>query len=184
MRQVKALLLRRGKLGEEISPADRADVGMSGGAVQVTRAELDGLALFSGLSDATLEFLRLRLRCVSYKASCSVFVEGDPGPTLYALLSGEVELIKKSAHGKEVSLARLGPGRWFGEGGLIDMEPREASARALSDVELLRLTSADLDALYRHDPKGYSLLVLNVARGLSRRLRSVHGLLADALDKA
>ena len=44
-----------------------------------------------------------------------------------------------------------------------------------------------MDALYRHDLKSYTLIILNIARDLSRRLRVTDGLLADftatALDE-
>ena len=36
-----------------------------------------------------------------------------------------------------------------------------------------------MDALYRHDLKSYTLIVLNLARELSRRLRVADGILAD-----
>ncbi|MBL9111553.1 MAG: hypothetical protein JNM74_19855 [Myxococcales bacterium] len=36
-----------------------------------------------------------------------------------------------------------------------------------------------MDALYRHDLKAYTLIVLNIAREMSRRLRVTDGLLAD-----
>jgi hypothetical protein len=36
-----------------------------------------------------------------------------------------------------------------------------------------------MDALYRHDLKSYTLIILNIARDLSRRLRVTDGLLAD-----
>ena len=50
---------------------------------------------------------------------------------------------------------------------------------ALAPARLLRLAAEDLDALYRHDIKSYAIVVLNVARDLSRRLRVTDGILAD-----
>jgi CRP/FNR family cyclic AMP-dependent transcriptional regulator len=43
------------------------------------------------------------------------------------------------------------------------------------------LSSADLDALYRHDVRSYAIIVLNIARELSRRLRVADGILADLI---
>ena len=78
-----------------------------------------------------------------------------------------------------VCVATLGPGHWFGEMSVLDVQVRSASVRALSPCRLLVLTARDLDALYRRDLKSYTLLVLNVARELSRRLRLVDDLVAD-----
>jgi CRP/FNR family transcriptional regulator, cyclic AMP receptor protein len=59
------------------------------------------------------------------------------------------------------------------------MQPRSATVRALAPSRLIRITNEDLDALYRFDLKSYALVVLNVARDLSRRLRVTDGIVAD-----
>jgi len=41
------------------------------------------------------------------------------------------------------------------------------------------MTSEDMDALYRADLKAYTLVVLNIARDMSRRLRVTDGILAE-----
>ena len=45
-----------------------------------------------------------------------------------------------------------------------------------------RISASDLDALYRYDLRSYSLIVLNLARELSRRLRVADGILADLIS--
>jgi CRP-like cAMP-binding protein len=62
---------------------------------------------------------------------------------------------------------------------ILDVQPRSATVVALAPSRLLRVTSEALDGLYRRDLKAYSLIVLNVARELSRRLRVADALLAD-----
>ena len=62
---------------------------------------------------------------------------------------------------------------------MLDMQERSATVRAVAPSRLLTITSEDLDALYRFDLKSYALIVLNVARDLSRRLRVTDGLLAE-----
>ena len=42
-----------------------------------------------------------------------------------------------------------------------------------------RISTEEMDAIYRHDLKSYTLVILNIARDLSRRLRVTDGLLAD-----
>jgi CRP-like cAMP-binding protein len=86
---------------------------------------------------------------------------------------------KQSQAGVEARVAMLGPGDWFGEMSILDVQPRSASVRTLAPARLLRIRATDLDALYRHDLKAYAIIVLNIARELSRRLRVADGLLAD-----
>jgi CRP-like cAMP-binding protein len=64
---------------------------------------------------------------------------------------------------------------------IVDVQPRSASIRALAPSSLLRLTTYDLDQLYRQDLKAYAIIVLNLARELSRRLRVADGVLADLI---
>ena len=53
--------------------------------------------------------------------------------------------------------------------------------RTLAPGRLIRLSASDLDALYRHDVRSYAIIVLNLARELSRRLRVADGILADLI---
>jgi len=59
--------------------------------------------------------------------------------------------------------------------------PRSATVRALAPARLLRLSAQDLDTLYRKDMKAYAIIVLNIAREMSRRLRVADGILADLM---
>ena len=107
------------------------------------------------------------------------FREGDPGREMFVLLSGELEVLKKSRRGRDTRVAILGPSDCFGEMSVIDLQPRSATLRALAPTRLLRVSAEDLDLLYRTDLKSYALLVLNIARDLSRRLRVADGLVAQ-----
>ena len=90
---------------------------------------------------------------------------------------GDLEVI----HGVDARVAVLGPGDWFGEMGVVDIQPRSATVRALAPSRLVKFTAQDMDALYRHDVRSYSIVILNLARELSRRLRVADGILADLI---
>jgi CRP-like cAMP-binding protein len=59
--------------------------------------------------------------------------------------------------------------------------PRSATVRALAPSRLMRLSASDLDALYRRDVKAYSIIILNIAREMSRRLRVADGIIAEMM---
>jgi CRP/FNR family cyclic AMP-dependent transcriptional regulator len=145
----------------------------------VTNAQLRDVGLFGALSDEFLEHLVSTLSVVNILPGDNVFKEGDPAREMYVVLDGEIEVLKKSRRGRETRVAILGPNDCFGEMSIIDMQPRSATVRALGPARLLRITTEEMDALYRHDLKSYTLIVLNIARDLSRRLRVTDGLLAD-----
>ncbi len=146
---------------------------------QVSPSELRTIGLFGALSDEVLAHLAATLSVTTPSAGVVVFNEGDEAREMYVVVSGEMEVLKRSQRGIDARVAMLGPGDWFGEMSIVDVQPRSATVRALAPSRLLRITSADLDALYRYDLKSYAIIVLNLARELSRRLRVADGILAD-----
>jgi CRP-like cAMP-binding protein len=145
----------------------------------VTSTQLREIGLFGALSDDVLEHLCASLREKRVGAGDAVFREGDPAREMYVLLDGEMEVLKKSRRGRDQRVAILGPNDSFGEMSIIDMQPRSATVRAVAPSRVLRISTEDMDALYRYDLKSYTLIVLNIARELSRRLRVTDSILAD-----
>ena len=136
------------------------------------------IGIFGALSDEVLARLA-EMEQLMLSPGQLVFAEGDHGREMYIVLDGEVEVLKRSRKGRDQRVAILGPNDAFGEMSIIDVQPRSATVRTLGPTRLLRIRSDDLDALYRSDLRGYAILVLNLARDLSRRLRVTDGLMAD-----
>jgi CRP-like cAMP-binding protein len=146
----------------------------------LTPGALREIGLFGALGDEVLAHLAKTLKVLQAAPGDAIFREGDgDAREMFTVLEGEIEVLKRSRRGRDTRIAILGPGDWFGEMSVIDMQTRSATVRALAPARLARFTSEDMNALYRFDVKSYSLVVLNIARGLSRRLRVTDGLLAD-----
>jgi CRP-like cAMP-binding protein len=138
------------------------------------------IALFGGLSDEVLDSFARSLKVVRAATGDIVFAEGDTAAReMFVILDGEVEILKKGRHGRSARVAILGIGDCFGEMSIIDMQSRSASVRVLAPTLLAKIASEDLDALYRRDLRSYVLIVLNIARDLSRRLRVANALLSN-----
>jgi CRP/FNR family cyclic AMP-dependent transcriptional regulator len=150
-------------------------------AQTLTTAELGAIGLFAALPNEVLDHLAATLELRSFAAGDIVFHEGDTARDMFAVVSGEMEVLKHSRLGSEARVAVLGPGDWFGEMSIVDVQPRSASVRVLSPSRVVRVTAADFDALYRRDIRAYALIILNLARELSRRLRVADGILADLI---
>lgn len=136
------------------------------------------VGLFGGLNDTAVETLARAHEVVDVPAGHSVYREGEPGREMFVVLEGEIELFRDVA-GVPMHVASVARNDWFGEMSMLDILPRPSTARAVTPARLLRLTAHDLDVLYRRDLKAYTLLVLNIAREMSRRLRQVDSLLAN-----
>lgn len=132
--------------------------------------QLAQCALFGGLDDECRRELCARMECVSVPQDGVVYEEGDPARAMYVVTSGRLRAFKTSLGPKAV-MADLVAGDFFGDMSFIDMQPRSATVRAVEPSDLWRLDFAVLRQAYQSDLKCYTLLVMNIARELSRRLR-------------
>ncbi len=72
-------------------------------------------------------------------ANTTIFREGDESDVAYMVIKGRIELTK-NVKGAEIFLAEIGAGDLFGEMGMIDGKVRSATATALEDVVLQRIS--------------------------------------------
>ncbi|HEY6879086.1 MAG TPA: cyclic nucleotide-binding domain-containing protein [Polyangiales bacterium] len=146
----------------------------------ITSAALRDIGLFGGISDESLGRLATELPERRAEPGSVVVSEGELSTEMFVVIGGELEVVKRALDGSQVRVAMLGPGDWFGEMAILDVQPRSASVRALAPSLLLSMSADQVDRLlYRVSPKDYSLLVMNIARELSRRLRVADGILAQ-----
>lgn len=139
---------------------------------QAAQKRLREIGLFGGLGDETLGFFGEKLSAVAFEQGQSIYREGESGRVLYVILEGQVELLRRGKDEHEHVARTLSAGQWFGEKSILDVQPRPTSARASMPSLLLPISAQDLDGLYRRDLKEYALLVLNLAREISRQLRA------------
>ena len=142
---------------------------------------LQQMAIFGGVGDETIEFLLARARTVRAAAGSTFMREGDAATGLFVLLEGRVA-IRRRWNAREMLLRELGPGDCFGEMALLDLGPRSATVHALQDSSALELGTELLHQFFERDPRQFALMQMNIARELSRRLRSAFDLLFAATD--
>src|ERR1700681_1063353 len=95
-----------------------------------------------------------------------VFDQGDTMRVVYMVKRGAVRIARETRDGKDVTVALLGAGDFFGEETLFDDRPRTTVAVILEDALLCTVRADDLFALLARDPG----LALNVAKMLRTRL--------------
>jgi CRP-like cAMP-binding protein len=100
--------------------------------------------------------------------------EGDPGSTFFFLVSGSVSVCRIMPDGREMILAILKDGDFFGEMAMFDSSLRSASIKTLTDVEVGAIRYSDFLVLLDENPRiGRSLAI-----ALSERLRVANALIA------
>jgi len=138
-----------------------------------TLSPLERLPIFTGLGLEALELLAAKASTNRVKEGAVILREGETGRQMFLIVSGAVRICKHKAAGGDVELARLGAGDFFGEMCILDTLPRSATVAALEETVLLGLDSMAFLALYNQMPKDYGIVLLNMARDLSRRLRKL-----------
>jgi CRP/FNR family cyclic AMP-dependent transcriptional regulator len=147
-----------------------------GSQTSATRSILEDVALFGGLTSEERAALAARLRRRRFRKGWTIFLHGDHGRDLFIVESGSVKICMTTADGKEITLAILGPGEFFGELALLDGEPRSSDAITMEDSEFLLLERAEFLQFINEHPS----VALRVMEVLSRRLRADNQLVQDA----
>ncbi len=161
----------------DIKPRD----GVRKMSIERITDRLNDFSIFGGIDGAALEKLDDLFDVRTYEPGDHLIDEGAQGNRLYILTSGEVAV---SMHGDsgadgEVPLAKLNAGESFGEMELIDTQKRSATVIATTETETLELTNMGLLKIFERDPDSFRMLMMNLARDLSRRLRAADRRLAE-----
>ncbi len=126
------------------------------------------IPFLAGLEPEAAAVVRARMVPVAVAGGSALFGQGEAGDALYTLVSGAIGISTVGTMGPPRRIARLSPPESFGEMALLSPAPRSATATALRDSSLLRLTRADFEAVVAHHPQ----VLLYFARRLTERIRT------------
>lgn len=141
------------------------------GQFRVRAAFLRRVALFQDLGRRDLGHLIQSLLEKTYAEGELLFDEGDIGRALFIVESGAVELFKRGADGTPQVLASAVRGDFFGEMALLEELPRSASAVARTEAKVYLLYRTRLFGLIQSRPRVGVMILDQLARLLSARLR-------------
>src|SRR5690606_29434825 len=106
-------------------------------------------------------------RCYPYRST--IIYEGDVCNTLYSIVEGSVSVILEDDEGKEVVIAYLNPGDFFGEMGLFEQqEARSAWCRTRTVCEIAEISYANFNQYIRTHPE----IVFTIGKQMAHRLRN------------
>ena len=97
-----------------------------------------------------------------------IFAQGDPADAVFYVQAGQVKLTIISAHGKEAVVGIFSPTDFFGEASLAGQPLRIATATAMSECRIVRISKAAMIRIL-HDETSFSELF--VAHLVSRNIR-------------
>jgi CRP/FNR family cyclic AMP-dependent transcriptional regulator len=131
---------------------------------------LEKSSLWSGLSKKDLKSIVRLSKERTYETGDVIVQKGEGGVGFYLILEGSVEIRSDGT-----TIAKLGPGQFFGEMSVIDNQPRSADVVAIEPSRCLILSAWSFNALISENPK----IALRMLQEFVRRLRSTNQALRD-----
>ncbi|RRJ84741.1 cyclic nucleotide-binding domain-containing protein [Aestuariirhabdus litorea] len=127
--------------------------------------QLAKVPMFSKLETSKLRLIAFTSEALTYQAGETLFEKDQPADSAFVIMSGAVEVLANGA-GTELVVAVRGANSLIGEMAVITKQPRSATIRARSEVEVLRIGEDIFIKLLTENPE----VSLDVMRQLSHKL--------------
>lgn len=128
---------------------------------------LQSVELFWDLKDEELGYISEKMVARKYDPGNFIFLEESDGEQCFFVVKGSVKVTRLSKDGREVILAMLDEGEFFGEMSLLDGKSRSANVIALEKTEVLTLNRKDFLIVLQEYPK----IAIQLLKELASRLR-------------
>lgn len=145
----------------------------------MTVEAIRSVPLFASLSDDAAHELMTLLKSRVVTAGTSLFRAGELGDAMYLIQSGRVRIAVHDAEGKEIVLAELAQGDFFGEMAIIDGKQRSADAAVIEDAHLSVLSRENFLSFINSNP-GVALEMLSA---VFQRLRHTDKMLQQRVSR-
>jgi CRP-like cAMP-binding protein len=123
--------------------------------------------IFRDLGSDALDQLCRYAKHMSLKRGATICSKGDPGNSLFAVISGTVKISVSSPDGRNAILNLINAGDTFGEIAVLDGQPRSTDAIANTNCELFVIDRRDFMPFLRSQPE----LAMKFIELLCARLR-------------
>lgn len=143
---------------------------------------IEAVPMFSELARPEVQSLAGYLRAYEAKKGALIFKEGTKGMFMCVVISGRVDILKEDQERDQKKVAVVRPGKSMGEMSLLDELPYSATAMAQEDTQLLLLTRMNFLRLSEERPLLCNVVLKQIARLMSLRLRQTTGILLDYLS--
>ena len=111
---------------------------------------------------------------ITFTAGTRIFEEGDKGKDAYLIQKGYVEISNGMGDSKKV-LSIIGPGEIFGEISVLDGSSRTATATAIHETVVSRVTHEQIHSAIESEGPLTQLLLHSAIRRLRQSLRETKG---------
>src|SRR5436189_1584505 len=148
-------------------------------AQEMTLDAIRSVPLFASLDDEAASDLRNLLSVREVPNGAALFRAGDQGDAMYLIESGRVRITISDDDQKEIVLAELAQGDFFGEMAIIDGKQRSADATVIEDARLFVLSRGDFLVFVDRNPG----VALQMLAATFQRLRSTDRMLQQRVSR-
>jgi CRP-like cAMP-binding protein len=135
----------------------------------IETSSLHRYSLFGGFLKEQIDKILPLVENETYEEGDNIIIEGYRNDKLRFIMDGRVAVVKQG-----VILSEFGEGEVFGEMEVLDIMPSAATIRALTPTKVMAISNKALHDIYKEDIQAFSLLIMNLARDVSRRLRKLN----------
>lgn len=139
--------------------------------------------LFKNLSRNELREIEQIMPRKFYGPEESIFKQGEPGMSMFVVLSGRVDIVQEGEDGSQLKLVEIKDGSIFGEMALLDNSLRTASAVATEKTEIMIFSRKDLLTLAEQWPHLGVKILMHLSQIVAERLRRTNRALRGIKDE-
>jgi CRP-like cAMP-binding protein len=97
-----------------------------------------------------------------------VFRQSAAADAVFYIQRGKIKIVVSSEQGKEAVVGVMGPGEFFGEGCLIGQPLRLATAKAMTESQVVRVSKAEMVRVLHAEPRFAELFMTHLLTRNSR----------------
>lgn len=146
---------------------------------EMTLAAIRSVPLFSALDDQAAAELRELLNTRDVASGDILFRAGDDGDAMYLIESGRIRISVTDEDKKQIVLAELARGDFFGEMAIIDGKQRSADAHVIEDGRLAVLSRERFLRFINNNP----IVALEMLSATFSRLRHTDKMLQQRVSR-
>jgi len=146
---------------------------------EMTLDAIRSVPLFASLDDEAAANLRNLLRVNNVPTNTSLFRAGDDGDAMYLIEQGRVQITITDEDKKQIVLAELAQGDFFGEMAIIDGKQRSADATVTETARLAVLSRENFLSFIHDNPK----VALEMLSATFSRLRRTDKMLQQRVSR-
>lgn len=141
----------------------------------MVKHEIKKIGIFSELSDDEVRQLSSSIKEQHVEKDTELFHQDDPGDAMYLIVKGGVRIYLYSPAGRELTLAVLRSGQFFGEMSLLDGQSRSANAMTIEDTDFIVLKRNDFLGVLQ----AYPAIAIKILKDMSIRVREADAMIED-----